>query len=142
MLSVWHTYTCQYILCKLGLGVDKLKIGACSSLVSKKPVTALYMPIPLMLVYCTVSPHACVTQNLLSAADGQTFPAGSFVMGLLQAVTQVLGSKAVSETGVQTAEYDGSPLSLALQQLENSYLKQTKVHAYCPMVSCYLYILC
>ena len=47
-------------------------------------------------------------------------------MGLLQAVADVMGSTAVSEAAVQTAEYDGSPLSLALQQLESSYLKQTK----------------
>ena len=48
-------------------------------------------------------------------------------MGLLQAVASVLGAKAVSEVAVQTADYDGSPLSLTLQQLESSYLKQTKV---------------
>ena len=39
-------------------------------------------------------------------------------------MTEVLGTKSVSEIAIQTAEYDGSPLSLALQQLEDTYLKQ------------------
>ena len=42
-------------------------------------------------------------------------------------MTEVLGLKSVSEVGVQTAEYDGSPLSLALQKLEQTYLKQSQV---------------
>ena len=49
-------------------------------------------------------------------------------MSLLQSVTEVLGSKRMTEVGIQTAEYDGSPLSLALQKLEETYLKQTQVY--------------
>jgi len=41
-------------------------------------------------------------------------------------VTEVLGAKSVSEIAIQTAEYDGSPLSLALQRLEDTYLKQSQ----------------
>ncbi len=41
-------------------------------------------------------------------------------------MTEVLGTKSVSEVAIQTAEYDGSPLSLALQKLEDTYLKQSQ----------------
>ena len=58
--------------------------------------------------------------------DRHAVSAHSFVLGLLQAVAAVMGSKSISEAAVQTAEYDGNPLSLALQQLESSYLKQSK----------------
>ena len=64
-------------------------------------------------------------------ADCTLVPGGpaeqAFAISLLQSVTEVLGRKSVSEVGVQTAEYDGSPLSLALQKLEQSYLKQSQV---------------
>ena len=42
-------------------------------------------------------------------------------------MTEVLGTKSVNEIAIQTAEYDGSPLSLALQKLEDTYLKQSQV---------------
>lgn len=51
----------------------------------------------------------------------------AFVISLLQSMTEVLGLRNVSEIGVQTAQYDGSPLSLALQKLEEMYLKQSQV---------------
>ena len=51
----------------------------------------------------------------------------AFVISLLQSVTEVMGLRSVSEVGVQTAQYDGSPLSLALQRLEETYLKQSQV---------------
>lgn len=60
---------------------------------------------------------------------GQAEPA--FAISLLQSVTEILGQKRVSEVGVQTAEYDGSPLSLALQKLEQTYLKQSQVSFLC-----------
>ncbi len=41
-------------------------------------------------------------------------------------MTEVLGTKSVNEIAIQTAEYDGSPLSLALQKLEDTYLKQSQ----------------
>lgn len=55
----------------------------------------------------------------------------AFAVSLLQSVTEVMGLKSVSEVGIQTAEYDGSPLSLALQKLEETYLKQSQVMAFC-----------
>lgn len=55
----------------------------------------------------------------------------AFAISLLQSVTEVLGLKSVNEVGMQTAEYDGSPLSLALQKLEQSYLKQSQVSLLC-----------
>ena len=55
----------------------------------------------------------------------------AFAISLLQAVSEVLGLKAVSDAAIQTAEYDGSPLSLALQKLEESFLKQSKVSELC-----------
>ena len=51
----------------------------------------------------------------------------AFAVSLLQSVAEVLGQKSMSEVGIQTAEYDGSPLSLALQKLEETYLKQSQV---------------
>ena len=51
----------------------------------------------------------------------------AFVISLLQSVTEVMGLRSVSEVGVQTAQYDSSPLSLALQKLEETYLKQSQV---------------
>lgn len=51
----------------------------------------------------------------------------AFVISLLQSVTEVLGLRNMSEVGVQTAQYDGSPLSLALHKLEETYLKQSQV---------------
>ena len=43
-------------------------------------------------------------------------------------MTEVLGTKSVSEIAIQTAEHDGSPLSLALQKLEDAYLKQSQAY--------------
>ncbi|KAL0036198.1 hypothetical protein WJX79_007778 [Trebouxia sp. C0005] len=63
------------------------------------------------------------TKYTLSTADG-VVSEPAFAISLLQSVTEVLGTKSVSEIAIQTAEYDGSPLSLALQQLEDTYLKQ------------------
>ena len=57
----------------------------------------------------------------------------AFAISLLQSVTEVLGLKSVSEVGVQTAEYDGTPLSLALQKLEETYLKQSQVSFVYPL---------
>ncbi len=50
----------------------------------------------------------------------------AFAISLLQSVTEVLGTKSVSEVAIQTAEHDGSPLSLALQKLEDTYFKQSQ----------------
>jgi hypothetical protein len=57
-------------------------------------------------------------------SGGASEPA--FAISLLQSVTEVLGTKSVSEIAIQTAEYDGSPLSLALQKLEDTYLKHSQ----------------
>ena len=38
-----------------------------------------------------------------------------------------MGFKSVKEVAIQTAEYDGSPLSLALQKLEDTYLQHSQV---------------
>ncbi|KAL0029933.1 hypothetical protein WJX77_008191 [Trebouxia sp. C0004] len=62
--------------------------------------------------------------NLSTADGGASEPA--FAISLLQSVTEVLGTKSVSEKAIQTTEYDGSPLSLALQKLEDTYLKQSQ----------------
>ncbi|KAL0053187.1 hypothetical protein WJX82_002174 [Trebouxia sp. C0006] len=71
------------------------------------------------------SQTALGTKCTLSTADGAVSEP-AFAISLLQSVTEVLGTKSVSEIAIQTAEYDGSPLSLALQKLEDTYLKQSQ----------------
>lgn len=80
----------------------------------------------------THSPSCAHYNDSHPAGEQQASSAQSFVLGLLQAVAEVMGSRAITEAAVQTAEYDGSPLSLALQQLESSYLKQSKVFLHLP----------